>query len=33
MNSVVTSLAFKDHAEDAMKLYVSVIRTRRSTAP
>ena len=29
MNSVVTSLAFKDHAEDAMKLYVSVIKNSR----
>jgi predicted 3-demethylubiquinone-9 3-methyltransferase (glyoxalase superfamily) len=29
MNSVVTSLAFKDHAEDAMKLYVSVIKNSK----
>jgi len=29
MNSVVTSLSFKDHAEDAMKLYVSVIKNSR----
>ena len=29
MNSVVPSLSFKDHAEDAMKLYTSVIRNSR----
>ncbi len=29
MNSVVTSLSFKEHAEDAMKLYVSVIKNSR----
>ena len=29
MNSVVTSLSFKEHAEDAMKLYVSAIKNSR----
>jgi len=31
MSSVVTSLSFKDHGEDAMKLYVSVIKNSRIT--
>ena len=29
MNSVTTCLAFKDHAEDAIKLYTSVIRNSK----